>query len=116
MKMRSTRRRWTVRKEPGQICSKRMKTFMAIRWPFLLPILILLPLITPAQQLSRDQIIQALEKDGCVTLAERKVKICKYDYLWHGQRVEGITIRPLAEGKYPGLLLLPGRSSATTFI
>lgn len=89
---------------------------MTIRTWIILGILLSLPLITTGQQLSRDQIIEMLERDGCVTLAQKKVTICKYDYQWHGKRIEGITIRPLAEGKYPGLLLLPGRVSATNFI
>ena len=82
----------------------------------LLSIAILLPLTVSAQQLSRDQIIETLERDGCVTLDQKKIKICKYDYVWQGKKVEGVTIRPLAEAKYPGLLLLPGRVAATSFI
>ena len=82
----------------------------------LLSIAILLPLTVSAQQLSRDQIIEALERDGCVTLDQKKIKICKYDYVWQGRKVEGVTIRPLAKAKYLGLLLLPGRVAATSFI
>jgi len=89
---------------------------IATRFCVLLATLLSLSLTIRAQQPSRDQIIQLLEKDGCVTLEQKKVKICKSDYLWDDKRVEGITIRPLAEGKYPGLLLLPDRVSATTFI
>ena len=89
---------------------------MVIRFCILIAISLSLPLTTRAQQLSRDQIIELLERDGCVTLEERKVKICKYDYLWNRNRIEGITIRPLAEGKYPAVLLLPGRVSATASI
>ena len=103
----------TNRSEPSQ---PKMKNLTAIRFCVLIAICLSLPLATRAQQLSRDQIIELLEKDGCVTLEEKKIKICKYDYLWNHQRVEGVTIRPLAQGKYPGLLLLPGRVSATGFI
>jgi dipeptidyl aminopeptidase/acylaminoacyl peptidase len=60
------------------------------------------------QQLSREQIIQAMEKDGCVSLTERKVKICKFDFLSEGDTIEAITFQPFAEGKFPGLLLIPG--------
>ncbi|HJX91769.1 MAG TPA: hypothetical protein VJ372_14810 [Pyrinomonadaceae bacterium] len=81
-----------------------------------LSIAILLSLTVSAQQLSRDQIIEALERDGCVTLDQKKIKICKYDYVWQGKKVEGVIIRPLAEARYPGLLLLPGRVAATSFI
>lgn len=61
-----------------------------------------------AQQPSREQVIALLEKDGCVTLEQTKVRICKYDYIADGQMVEAVTIRPLEEKKYPGLMLLPG--------
>src|SRR5262245_18886158 len=60
------------------------------------------------QQLSREQIIQTMEKDGCASLTERKVKICKYDFLSEGEKIEAITFQPLDEGKFPGLLLIPG--------
>jgi dipeptidyl aminopeptidase/acylaminoacyl peptidase len=70
-----------------------------------------------AQQLSREKIVEALEKHGCVSLEERKIKICKDDYLADGEMVEAVSIRPLAEAKYPGLVLIPGyQGSATMFI
>jgi len=72
------------------------------------------PLVVAARQLSREQIIEALERDGCVTLIERKTKICKDDYSVDGKTVEGISIRPLAEGKFPGLLLIPGHQGRAT--
>jgi dipeptidyl aminopeptidase/acylaminoacyl peptidase len=81
---------------------------LCLLWPISLAV---------AQPINREQIVAALEKDGCVTLTERKVKICKDDYLSDGKLVEAVSIRPLAEGKYPGLLLIPGhQSSATGFI
>jgi dipeptidyl aminopeptidase/acylaminoacyl peptidase len=72
------------------------------------------PTLVAAQQLSREQIVEALERDGCVTLTERKTKICKDDYTVDGKTVEGISIRPLAEGKFPGLLLIPGHQGRAT--
>lgn len=70
-----------------------------------------------ARQLSREQIIEALEKHGCVSLAERKMKICKDDYFADGEMVEAVSIRPLAEAKFPGLVLVPGyQGRATMFI
>lgn len=76
-----------------------------------------LPSLAAGQQINREQIITALEKDGCVTLTQRKAKICKDDYRSDGKLVEAVSIRPLAEGKYPGLLLIPGhQGSATSFI
>ena len=64
-----------------------------------------------------SSIVAALEKDGCVTLTERQVKICKDDYFSGGKMVEAVSIRPTAEAKYPGLLLIPGHEGrATAFI
>ena len=78
---------------------------------------LLWPISPAAQQLNREQIVAALEKDGCVTLTERKVKICKDNYSSDGKLVEAVSIRPLGEGKFPGLLLIPGHESpATGFI
>jgi dipeptidyl aminopeptidase/acylaminoacyl peptidase len=73
-----------------------------------------LPSLAAAQQINREQILIALEKDGCTTVTERKTKICKDDYLSDGKLVEAVSIRPLAEGKYPGLLLLPGHQGRAT--
>ena len=67
-----------------------------------------------AQQSSLPGIDEALEKDGCISNEERQVKICKYDYLANGKKIEAFMIRPLAEGKYPGLVLLSGREGAKT--
>jgi dipeptidyl aminopeptidase/acylaminoacyl peptidase len=70
-----------------------------------------------AQQLNREQIDELLDRDGCATIQERKIKICKYDYLSDSRRVEAITLRPLAQGKYPALVLIPGYGgTARTFI
>lgn len=79
-------------------------------------LLLSLPAIAAGQQLSRDQIVELLEKNDCVTIEQRRAKVCKDDYQWKGKRIEGISIRPLAEGKHPGILLLPGRSPAANFI
>ncbi|MGI8732838.1 MAG: alpha/beta hydrolase family protein [Pyrinomonadaceae bacterium] len=86
---------------------------MTVRLCFLLVLL-----FTPsahAQQPSRNTLDEILEKEGCVTNEQSKVKICKYDYLADGKNIEAFTIRPLAEGKYPGLVLLAGREGAKTF-
>jgi len=89
---------------------------MTIRLWIILGMLLSLPLITAGQQLSRDQIVALLEKNDCITVETRSAKVCKYDYQWDGKKIEGITIRPLADGKYPGLLLLSGMSPAANFI
>ncbi len=86
---------------------------MRIRLFFL--IVILFTLSAHAQQPSRNTVADTLEKEGCVTNEQSKVKICKYDYLADGKKLEAFTIRPLADGKYPGLVLLAGREGAKTF-
>src|SRR6266542_5602901 len=67
------------------------------------------------QQPSRNTLDETLEKEGCVTNERSRVKICKSDYFADGQKVEAFTIRPLADGQYPGLVLLAGREGAKTF-
>ncbi len=76
-------------------------------------------LLTPratAQQLSREQIIERLERDGCVTLTEKNVKICKAYYLSDGNSIEALSIRPLADGKYPGILLTQAPLTLATIL
>src|SRR4030095_759365 len=85
---------------------------MRIRLFFLIVILFTL---AHAQQPSRNTLADMLEKEGCVSNEQSKVKICKYDYLADGKKLEAFTIRPLADGKYPGLVLLAGREGAKTF-
>jgi len=70
--------------------------------------------ISAQAQPSRESLDAVLEKEGCVTNDQNKAKICKYDYLADGKKVEAFTIRPLADGKYPGLVLLAGREGART--
>jgi dipeptidyl aminopeptidase/acylaminoacyl peptidase len=77
-------------------------------------LVLLIPTLAAAQQLSREQIVAALEKDRCVTLDQSKVKLCKDDYFSDGKLVEAISIRPLAEGKFPGLMLIPGHQGPAT--
>jgi hypothetical protein len=74
---------------------------------------LLLSLTQPvnAQQPTLDE---ALEKEGCVTNEQSQVKLCKYDYLADGKKIEAFMIRPLADGKYPGLVILSGREGAKT--
>jgi len=61
----------------------------------------------PRQQLSREQINERLDKEGCVSLS---VKICKYDFVFEGKNVEALTLQPAGAGKFPGLLLIPGHA------
>jgi dipeptidyl aminopeptidase/acylaminoacyl peptidase len=78
--------------------------------------LVTLSSLANAQHSSRPTLDEVLEKEGCVTNEQSKVKICKYDYLADGKKIEAFTIRPLADGKYPGLVLLSGKEGAKTFI
>lgn len=86
-------------------------------WAYLFIAMFLL--LTPgatAQQLSREQISERLEKDGCVTLTEKNVKICKAYYLSDGNSIEALSIRPLLEGKYPGILLTQAPLTLSTIL
>jgi dipeptidyl aminopeptidase/acylaminoacyl peptidase len=74
---------------------------------------LLLTLFVNAQRPSRPAIDEeTLEKKGCVTVEESKIKICKYDYLADGKKMEAFTIRPFADEKYPGIVMLSGREGA----
>ncbi len=86
---------------------------MTVRLLFLL--VSLFTLFAHAQQPSRNTLDETLEKEGCITNEQSKVRICKYDYLADGKSIEAFTIRPLADGKYPGIVLLAGREGAKTF-
>lgn len=54
-----------------------------------------------------DKIIQRMEKEGCVTL-ESGVKVCRADYAVNGKAVEAISFTPVGEGRFPGVLMVPG--------
>src|SRR6185295_590951 len=83
---------------------------------FIVILLVTLSSLANAQQPTRPALDDVLEKEGCVTNEQSKVKICKYDYLADGKMIEAFTIRPLADGKYPGIVLLSGKEGAKTFI
>ena len=70
--------------------------------------LLLIPISVAAQPIDRDKIIAQLGKTNCTQLDERKLKFCRFDYVAGGSRVDAIAVYPLVEGKYPGLVLLPG--------
>jgi len=68
-----------------------------------------------AQQPDRQQILDVLDKGGCITL--EKVIVCKYNYISGGHNVEAISFQPPGEGRFPGILLIPGyQRSATDYI
>jgi len=72
--------------------------------------LMLLPVTAWAQQPAGDRISEQLKKTGQVDLANSKVRLLKADYTFEGKNVEAIIMRPMAEGEYPGLVLVPGYS------
>src|SRR5258705_13212655 len=68
-----------------------------------------------AQQPDRQKILDTIAKDGCIQLD--KVKVCKYDYVTDGNRIEALSFQPAGEGRFPGLLLIPGyQRSAPDYI
>lgn len=88
---------------------------MQIRLLCFIALLLSLTSSVYAQQSSRNTLDETLEKEGCVTFSQSKV--CKYDYSAEGKTVEAVTIRPLADGKYPGVIMIPGyQGTAQTFI
>ena len=57
-------------------------------------------------QLEND-IGKGIDKEGCLIL-ESKAQVCKSDYQFDGKSVEAISFRPAGEGRFPGVLLIPG--------
>src|SRR5215472_15394978 len=68
---------------------------------------IALPHPSLAQPITVEKIIERMEKEGCVPL-QSGVKVCRYDYAVNGKAVEAISFRPAADGRFPGVLLIPG--------
>lgn len=78
-----------------------------------LSLLLLLSLcpFTPAQQpLDLATVADKLNKDGQMTLAAGSILLKKYDFTHDGETVEAIAFRPVAAGKYPAVMLIPGYS------
>lgn len=70
-----------------------------------------------AQQLGRNPLLDALEKEGCAITEDGKVKICKFDYRYKNKTVEALTFRPSTGSKFPGLFLIPGYTgTAKTYL
>ncbi|HET9252065.1 MAG TPA: prolyl oligopeptidase family serine peptidase [Candidatus Eisenbacteria bacterium] len=68
------------------------------------------PSLGGAQPVDPDQVLQALDREGQVMLPKAQVIVRKYDYVVGKDTVEAIAFRPAAEGRYPGLVLIPGYS------
>ena len=75
-----------------------------MKYYFVLLILFTAPVVV-AQQPETARIREALATQNCVDL---DVKVCKYDYISDGLSIEAISFRPAGDGRFPGVLLIPG--------
>ena len=76
--------------------------------PFLLLILIFFSARVSGQPSSAAKIREALATSNCTRVEELSVAVCKYDYLSNGLNVEALTFRPEGNGRFPGILMVPG--------
>jgi dipeptidyl aminopeptidase/acylaminoacyl peptidase len=81
---------------------------MPHRLSFLLLLLLSLNATLKGQQTSASKIREALATSDCASVEGIQIKVCKYDYLSNGLIVEAITFRPAGEGRFPGVLMIPG--------
>ncbi|MDQ3816914.1 MAG: prolyl oligopeptidase family serine peptidase [Acidobacteriota bacterium] len=89
---------------------------MRIRFTFI-AIVLSLGISAHGQQINREKLIEEVEKQGCAVTEDGKVKVCKFDYKYKNRLVEALTFRPNAEGKFPGLFLVPGyQGTAKTYL
>lgn len=51
------------------------------------------------------RIRDVLATQNCV---DDQIKICKYDYISDGLSIEALSFRPAGDGRFPGVLLIPG--------
>jgi len=75
-----------------------------MKYYFVLLILFTGPVIV-AQQPGTVNIRDALATQNCVDV---DVKVCKYDYISEGLSIEALSFRPAGDGRFPGVLLIPG--------
>ena len=61
--------------------------------------------VIAAQQSDTAKIREALATQNCV---DDEVKVCKYDYVYDGLSIEALSFRPAGDGRFPGVLLIPG--------
>ena len=87
-----------------------MRTITAIshRLLFLLLLLLSLSSTLNGQQPTTGKIREALAASDCANVEGTQIKVCKYDYLSNGLTIEAITFRPSGEGRFPGVLMIPG--------
>lgn len=62
------------------------------------------------QSLDLATVAEKLTKDGQLTLGNGTILLKKYDFTHDGENIEAIVFRPVAQGKYPGVLAIPGYS------
>lgn len=60
-----------------------------------------------AQPGAVEKLIDRMKKEGCAPL-ESGVKVCGYAYAVNGKAVEAISFRPAGDGRFAGVLLIPG--------
>jgi dipeptidyl aminopeptidase/acylaminoacyl peptidase len=73
-------------------------------------VLLLLFLIsqTVNAQPPATKIRETLATADCAEVEGTQIKVCKYDYLSNGLTIEAVTFRPAPEGRFPGVLMIPG--------
>ena len=78
---------------------------MKLHYLVLFLLLVFTSPVIAAQQTESAKIREALATQNCVDV---QVKVCKYDYLSDGLSIEALSFRPAGEGRFPGVLLIPG--------
>jgi len=78
---------------------------MKSRYLILFSFLLLTSPVISAQQSGAAKIREALATQNCV---DDEVKVCKYDYVYDGLSIEALSFRPASNGRFPGVLLIPG--------
>lgn len=69
-----------------------------------------------AQTPDRSEIEKAIAKEGCATIEDGRVKVCRYDYQVDGKNIEALTFRPASEGRFPAVMMIPGyQGTARTY-
>lgn len=77
---------------------------------YLVPVFLWSMEVQAQQTLNLKTVTDKLEKDGKVVLNQGKTELLTYTFQHDGDTVDAIAFKPVAEGKYPGVLLIPGYS------
>lgn len=81
---------------------------MRYRLSFLLLLLLSVHATLNGQQTTTSKIREALATSDCASVEGTQIKVCKYDYVSDGLTIEALTFRPAGEGRFPGVLMIPG--------